>query len=76
MLIALNLKRLVHGSFNDVAAKYLNNYAVYYSFVNFINGRFTDKRNILTEFVFSTDAYTKSKEIRGRDLISVLRNEA
>ena len=66
------LKRLVNGNFKGVATKYLNNYVVYHNFVNFAKGGFDEKMNILREFIYTTDAHIKSREICYRDRIPLL----
>ena len=65
------LKRLVLGNFKGVATKYLNNYVVYHNFVNFAKGGPDQKAGILREFIYTTDAHLKSKEISDRERIPV-----
>ena len=66
------LKDLVLRVFKGVATKYLNNYVVYHNFVNFAKGGFDEKINILREFIYTTDAHIKSREICYRDRIPLL----
>lgn len=67
------LKRLVQRNFKGVSTKYLNNYVVYHNFVNFAKGDFSTKLNILEEHTFTTWIRVKSKEVRTREPVPVLR---
>ena len=70
------LKRLVQRNFKGVATKYLNNYVVYHNFVNFAKGGFDEKMNVLREFIYTTDAHLKSREISDRVRIPILSEAA
>ena len=60
------LKRLVNGNFKGVSTKYLNNYIVYNSFVNFARDTCSNKINILQDFTFSTVCMTRGYAIKNR----------
>ena len=60
------LKRLTDHYFKGVATKYLNNYIVYNNFVNFARDTYSNKINILQDFVFSTACMTRGYAIKDR----------
>ncbi len=67
------MKKLIQFQFSGVSTKYLNNYVVYHNFVNFAKGSFSEKLDILKEFVFTTRLTDRYQTIQTREPVPVLR---
>ena len=65
------LKNLTNFHFRGVATKYLNNYVVYHNFVNIAKETFSEKLEILKDFVFSTVCNTRGYKIVFRNSVPV-----
>jgi transposase-like protein len=68
-----DMKKLIQFQFSGVSTKYLNNYVVYHNFVNFAKGSFSEKLDILKEFVFTTRLTDRYQTIQTREPVPVLR---
>lgn len=68
-----DMKKLIQFQFSGVSTKYLNNYVVYHNFVNFAKGSFSEKLDILKDFVFTTRLTDRYQTIQTREPVPVLR---
>ena len=57
--------------FNGVSTKYLNNYLVWHNFVNYANESYTEKKNILENFVFTVSKTVLCKNVSFRNPVPV-----
>ena len=58
--------------FNGVATKYLNNYLIWHNFVNYAKENYAEKTKIFTDFVFTTNKKSLSKNIPLRPVIPLV----
>lgn len=65
------LKDLIFGTFKGVATKYLNNYLVYYNFVNFAKDRKPNKGVVLFDFIRNTACQSRMFEISKRPALPI-----
>lgn len=63
------LKAMVNIRFRGVSTKYLNNYVVWHSFVNFARGSAEKKQNAMRNFVFTTACKSLWKKNQNRPAI-------
>ena len=61
---------IVHR-FKGVATKYLNNYLVYYNFVNFAKDTLANKEAILMDFIRNTMCTIRSADVANRPAVPV-----
>ena len=66
-----NLKKFMR-KFNGVSTKYLNNYLIWNNILNYSKETWTEKKNIFTDFVFTTEKKVLCKNIRKRSAIPLL----
>ena len=66
-----NLKKFMR-KFNGVSTKYLNNYLIWNNILNYSKETWTEKKNIFTDFVFTTEKKVLCKNIRKRNSIPLL----
>lgn len=64
-----HLKRIVNRLFMGVATKYLNNYIVYYGFIQFMKDSHRNKKSILCEGIQNEICYCSWKNISQRPAI-------
>ena len=62
--------------FHGVATKYLNNYLVWNNFVNYAPESYTEKKNILADFVFTTSKSILCKDVPLRNPVPTRLNLA
>ena len=66
-----NLKKFMR-KFNGVSTKYLNNYLIWNNILNYSKETWTEKKNIIEDFVFTTEKKVLCKNIRKRSAIPLL----
>ena len=57
-----NLKKFMR-KFNGISTKYLNNYLIWNNILNYSKETWTEKKNIFTDFVFTTNKTILCKDI-------------
>lgn len=62
--------------FHGVATKYLNNYLVWNNFVNYAKESYTEKQEILSDFVFTTEKHILCKNVPKRNSVPIRVNMA
>ena len=63
---------MITYNFKGVATKYLNNYLVYYNFVNFAKETIQNKEQILLNHIINTNCISKSIDIANRSAVPLL----
>ncbi len=58
--------------FKGVSTKYLNNYLIWNSILNYSKETWTEKKNIFETFVFTTDKKILSKNVPVRPVLPIL----